>query len=104
MLCDSGATVYKIERPKTGDDTRAMGPFIDDQSADVNASSVFMAYNRGKKSLAIDFSQPKGAELVRKLAQQCDVVIENFKRSEERRVGKERRGKERRREREHKGR
>jgi len=79
MLCDSGATVYKIERPKVGDDTRAMGPFIDDQSADVNASSVFMAYNRGKKSLAIDFSQPKGAELVRKLAQQCDVVIENFK-------------------------
>jgi len=79
MLCDSGATVYKIERPKTGDDTRAMGPFIDDRSADVNASSVFMAYNRGKKSLAIDFSQPKGAELVRKLAQQCDVVIENFK-------------------------
>lgn len=79
MLCDSGATVYKIERPKTGDDTRAMGPFIEDRSGDVNASSVFMAYNRGKKSLAIDFSQPEGAKLVKELAQQCDVVVENFK-------------------------
>lgn len=79
MLSDAGATVYKIERPGQGDDTRAMGPFLEGRHGDKNASTVFLSYNRGKKSLTIDISTPDGAALVKQLATTCDVVVENFK-------------------------
>ncbi|KAA0588156.1 CoA transferase (plasmid) [Azospirillum oryzae] len=73
-LADLGADVIKVERPGAGDDTRAWGPpWAGDQSA------YFLSTNRGKRSITIDFERPEGQELVRKLAAQADVVIENFK-------------------------
>ncbi|WP_043419878.1 CaiB/BaiF CoA transferase family protein [Cupriavidus basilensis] len=79
-LADMGATVYKIEKPGDGDDTRKMGPFLTDaQGAVTNDSAFYLACNRGKQSLTIDISQPEGAELVRQLAARCDVVVENYK-------------------------
>lgn len=79
-LADMGATVFKIEKPGDGDDTRKMGPFLNDaQGEKTNNSAFFLACNRGKQSITIDIAQPEGAELVRRLAAQCDVVVENYK-------------------------
>ncbi|MEK7321344.1 MAG: CoA transferase, partial [Pseudomonadota bacterium] len=79
-LADMGATVYKIEKPGDGDDTRRMGPFLTDVDGNVtNDSAFFLCCNRGKQSVTVDISQPEGAELVRQLAAQCDVVVENYK-------------------------
>ncbi|WP_420991570.1 CaiB/BaiF CoA transferase family protein [Cupriavidus sp. 30B13] len=79
-LADMGATVYKIEKPGDGDDTRKMGPFLTDAQGNLtNDSAFFLASNRGKQSLTIDIASPAGAELVRRLAARCDVVVENYK-------------------------
>lgn len=79
-LADMGATVYKIEKPKEGDDTRRMGPFLQDAGGqDSNDSALYLAYNRGKQSITIDIASDEGADLVRQLARQCDVVVENYK-------------------------
>ncbi|MDF3837992.1 CaiB/BaiF CoA-transferase family protein [Cupriavidus basilensis] len=79
-LADMGATVYKIEKPGDGDDTRKMGPFLTDaDGAQTNDSAFYLACNRGKQSVTIDISRPQGAELVRQLAARCDVVVENYK-------------------------
>jgi formyl-CoA transferase len=78
LLADLGAEVIKIERPGSGDDTRHWGPPWHGEGAD-RVATYFLSCNRGKKSAAIDFAQPEGAELVRKLASQADVVVENFK-------------------------
>ena len=80
-LADMGATVYKIERPGEGDDTRRMGPFLADPKtgADSNDSALYLAYNRNKQSITLDISTPEGAQLARELAARCDVVIENYK-------------------------
>ncbi|HEX5259021.1 MAG TPA: CaiB/BaiF CoA-transferase family protein [Sphingomicrobium sp.] len=78
LLADLGAEVTKIERPGAGDDTRHWGPpWVGD--GDKRVAAYFLSCNRGKKSAAIDFSRPEGAALVRKLAEQTDVVVENFK-------------------------
>ncbi|NYT62575.1 CoA transferase [Alcaligenaceae bacterium] len=81
LMADSGATVYKIERPGEGDDSRRMGPFLSDagKAGSSDESTVFLAYNRGKHSVTVDLAQPEGAALVRALALSCDVVVENFK-------------------------
>ncbi|WBY02870.1 CaiB/BaiF CoA-transferase family protein [Ramlibacter tataouinensis] len=81
VLADMGATVFKIERPGQGDDTRRMGPFLADPQTggDSNDSALFLAYNRGKRSLTVDIAEPRGAALVRRLAARCDVVVENYK-------------------------
>ncbi|MBF0325820.1 MAG: CoA transferase [Alphaproteobacteria bacterium] len=81
LLADLGAEVIKVEKPGEGDDTRAWGPpFLKDKDgADTHESAYYLSTNRGKRSLAIDFTQPEGRELVRQLAARCDVVIENFK-------------------------
>ncbi|MBV8907476.1 MAG: CoA transferase [Sphingomonas sp.] len=78
LLADLGAEVTKIERPGAGDDTRHWGPpwFGEGTS---RVAAYFLSCNRGKKSAAIDFAQPEGAALVRKLAEEADVVVENFK-------------------------
>lgn len=77
MLGDLGAEVFKIEQPGKGDDTRHWGPpFLDDGSDD---AAYYLAINRNKHSLAIDLSQPEGAALVRRLALDCDIVVENFR-------------------------
>jgi crotonobetainyl-CoA:carnitine CoA-transferase CaiB-like acyl-CoA transferase len=78
LLADLGADVTKIERPGSGDDTRHWGPPWHGEGAD-RVAAYFLSCNRGKKSAAIDFAQPEGAALVRKLASQADVVVENFK-------------------------
>ena len=73
MLSDLGATVWKVESP-WGDDTRRWGPpFVEGES------SYYLAVNRGKKSLAINLKNEKGQELIRRLAEKADVVVENFK-------------------------
>jgi len=78
LLADLGAEVIKIERPGSGDDTRHWGPPWHGEGAD-RVAAYFLSCNRGKKSAAIDFGQPEGAALVRKLAAGADVVVENFK-------------------------
>ena len=81
MLADLGADVVKVERPGAGDDTRHWGPpFLAD--ADGNATSqatYFTACNRNKRSVTIDMSQPEGQALIRQMAEQSDVLVENFK-------------------------
>ena len=78
LLADLGADVIKIERPGQGDDTRHWGPPWHGEGED-RVAAYFLAANRGKRSAAIDFSQPEGAGLVRRLAEKSDVVVENFK-------------------------
>ena len=78
LLADLGAQVTKIERPGAGDDTRHWGPPWHGEGEE-RVAAYFLSCNRGKKSAAIDFAQPEGAVLVRKLAERADVVVENFK-------------------------
>jgi formyl-CoA transferase len=78
LLADLGAVVTKIERPGAGDDTRHWGPPWHGEG-DSRVAAYFLSCNRGKKSAAIDFARLEGAALVRKLAEQADVVVENFK-------------------------
>jgi formyl-CoA transferase len=78
ILADLGAEVIKVERPESGDDTRHWGPPWHGDGED-RVAAYFLSCNRGKKSAAIDFARPEGAELVGKLASGADVVVENFK-------------------------
>ena len=80
-LADLGAEVIKIERPGKGDDSRAFAPpYIRDASGkETTESAYFCCANRGKKSVTVDISKPEGATLVRELAAQVDVLIENYK-------------------------
>ena len=78
LLADLGADVIKIERPGAGDDTRHWGPPWHGEGDD-RVAAYFLSCNRGKKSAAIDFAQPEGAALLRMLAKDADVVVENFK-------------------------
>ena len=81
LLADLGATVIKIERPGAGDDTRSWGPpFLKDlQGNDTREAAYYLACNRGKQSVAVDFTQPEGRELVLALARDADAIVENFK-------------------------
>ena len=81
MLADLGADVVKIERPHVGDDTRHWGPpFVQDEDGrDTDAATYFTACNRNKRSVTIDIAHPEGQEIVRKMAAQADVLVENFK-------------------------
>ena len=78
LLADLGAEVIKIERPGMAT-TRAIGARPGTAKGENRVAAYFLSCNRGKKSAAIDFAQPEGAALVRKLAEQADVVVENFK-------------------------
>jgi crotonobetainyl-CoA:carnitine CoA-transferase CaiB-like acyl-CoA transferase len=80
-LADLGAEVIKVERPKSGDDTRHWGPpFAKDPSGnDTTESAYYISINRNKKSITLDISTPEGQEIVRGLVAQSDVVIENYK-------------------------
>lgn len=73
MLADLGATVIKVERPDGGDITRAWGPpWAGDEA------TYYLAANRGKRSIAVDLRDPEGLAVVRRLAAQSDVLVENF--------------------------
>ena len=80
-LADFGAEVIKVERPGHGDDTRKWGPpFLRDREGrDTADAAYYLACNRGKKSITLDFTRPEGRDLARALAAKSDVVVENFK-------------------------
>ena len=81
MLADLGADVIKVERPIVGDDTRHWGPpFLQDADGNnTEQASYYAACNRNKRSITIDISKPQGQKLIRTLALQSDIVVENFK-------------------------
>ncbi|MCW9001205.1 MAG: CoA transferase [Rhodospirillales bacterium] len=81
VLGDLGADVIKVERPGGGDDTRGWGPpFIRDSEGNrTDRSAYFLCANRNKRSVAIDITKPRGQAIVRALALESDVIVENFK-------------------------
>ncbi|TRC77125.1 CoA transferase [Mesorhizobium sp. WSM4310] len=80
LLADLGADVIKVESPDGGDDTRKWGPpFVMSHDGENLSAAYYHSCNRGKRSIAIDFSTPEGAETVRRLVATSDVLIENFK-------------------------
>ncbi|QDC00091.1 CaiB/BaiF CoA-transferase family protein [Mesorhizobium sp. 8] len=80
LLADLGADVIKVENPDGGDDTRKWGPpFVTGHDGENLSAAYYHACNRGKRSVAVDFSSPEGAETVRRLVATADVLIENFK-------------------------
>lgn len=81
VLADFGADVIKVENPNGGDDTRTWGPpFVTGANGENLSAAYYHATNRGKRSIAVDFSKPEGQEIIRHLVKDADVVIENFKR------------------------
>jgi crotonobetainyl-CoA:carnitine CoA-transferase CaiB-like acyl-CoA transferase len=83
VLADLGATVTKIERPETGDDTRAWGPPFDD----ADQATYFQAVNRNKTSVALDLQCAEDLREARQLVAAADVVVENFRPGVMRRLG-----------------
>jgi len=80
LLADLGADVIKVESPDGGDDTRKWGPpFVMSHDGENLSAAYYHSCNRGKRSIAIDFSTPEGAETIRRLVATSDVLIENFK-------------------------
>ena len=81
ILADLGAQVVKVERPGAGDDTRSWGPpFLKDaEGHDTREAGYYLAVNRGKRSIAVNLDQPEGQRIVRELALQSDIVLENYK-------------------------
>ena len=81
ILADLGADVVKVERPGVGDDTRHWGPpFLQDADGqDTTQASYFTACNRNKRSVTIDMASEDGQQLIRQMALQADVLVENFK-------------------------
>ena len=81
VLADLGADVIKVERPGSGDDTRGWGPpFLRDAVGNETAESAyFLCANRNKRSLTVDISTDDGQAIIRRLAMQSDVLVENFK-------------------------
>ncbi|MDB5805496.1 MAG: CoA-transferase, family 3 [Betaproteobacteria bacterium] len=81
ILADLGAQVVKVERPGAGDDTRAWGPpFLKDaQGNDTREAGYFLAVNRGKRSITVNLDSAEGQAIVKKLAMQSDIVLENYK-------------------------
>ncbi|MDP3621984.1 MAG: CaiB/BaiF CoA-transferase family protein [Polynucleobacter sp.] len=80
-LADLGADVIKVERPGAGDDTRHWGPPFakNPQGDDTEEAAYFISINRNKRSITVDISTPEGQEIIRQLALESDVVIENYK-------------------------
>jgi formyl-CoA transferase len=89
VLADLGAEVIKIERPGKGDDTRSWGPpFLKDREGrDTAESAYYLCANRGKQSVTLDIAKPEGQALVRELAQQSDILLENYKVGDLKRYG-----------------
>ena len=72
QLADLGADVLKLERPGSGDPSRGTPPYVE------GLSTYFASINRGKRSLVVDLKQAEGVELTLKIAEHCDVLVENF--------------------------
>lgn len=73
MLADMGATVIKLENPKGGDDTRKMGPFVNDNSV------YYANFNRSKLGCTLNLKDPDGKEMFKELVKKADIVIENYR-------------------------
>ncbi|WP_296001875.1 CaiB/BaiF CoA-transferase family protein [Rugamonas sp.] len=88
-LADLGADVIKIERPGSGDDTRAWGPPYarDADGNDTTEAAYYLSANRGKRSVTIDIASAEGQQLIRELAREADVVLENYKVGQLKRYG-----------------
>jgi crotonobetainyl-CoA:carnitine CoA-transferase CaiB-like acyl-CoA transferase len=78
LLGDMGADVIKVERPGAGDDARQYGPPFFGDPGDLQ-SGFYLSANRNKRSITIDHSRPEGAALIAELAEQSDVLIENYR-------------------------
>jgi crotonobetainyl-CoA:carnitine CoA-transferase CaiB-like acyl-CoA transferase len=81
LLADLGADVIKVERPGVGDDTRAWGPpyLRDGAGEETSEAAYYLAANRNKRSITVDIAHPEGQAIVRRLAAQSDIVVENYK-------------------------
>ncbi len=80
MLADLGADVIKIERPERGDDTRSWGPpWMPVTDEPRGEAAYYLCANRNKRSLALDITSPQGQEIIRSLAAQSDILLENYK-------------------------
>ncbi|MCK1466937.1 CaiB/BaiF CoA-transferase family protein [Bradyrhizobium sp. CW10] len=81
MLGDLGADVIKVERPNTGDDARAFGPpyLTDPEGRENNNNSFYICANRNKRSVTVNLARPDGQTIIRELAKDCDVFMENYK-------------------------
>jgi crotonobetainyl-CoA:carnitine CoA-transferase CaiB-like acyl-CoA transferase len=80
ILADLGANVIKIERPDGGDDLRSLGPpWIEGPGEGSEQSTYFQTVNRGKQSLTLDFAKPEGADVLKRLVKEADVLVENFR-------------------------
>jgi len=81
ILADMGAQVIKVERPGAGDDTRSWGPpnLKDADGNETRESGYYLAANRGKRSITLNLESPEGRQIVRELAEQSDILLENFK-------------------------
>ena len=81
ILGDLGADVVKVERPGSGDDTRAWGPpwLKDADGQPTRESAYFLCTNRNKRSITVDMASPEGQQTLRDLAAKADIVLENFK-------------------------
>ena len=81
ILGDLGADVVKVERPGSGDDTRAWGPpwLKDADGQPTRESAYFLCTNRNKRSITVDMASPEGQQTLHELAAKADIVLENFK-------------------------
>lgn len=81
VLADLGADVVKVERPQVGDDTRSWGPpFLKDaDGVETRESGYYLSANRGKRSVTVDLNTEQGQEIVRALARESDILLENYK-------------------------
>jgi crotonobetainyl-CoA:carnitine CoA-transferase CaiB-like acyl-CoA transferase len=88
MLGDLGAEVIKIERPGTGDDARAFGPpYLDPEGETKTNNSFYLCANRNKKSVTVNIASKEGQDVIRDLAKDCDVFMENYKVGDLKRYG-----------------
>ncbi|KAG0772209.1 hypothetical protein G6F21_014536 [Rhizopus arrhizus] len=76
ILAELGATAIKVEQPGAGDETRGFEPQV--QGEEGTESAYYLAFNRSKQSITVNFRKPAGQALIRRLAETCDVVVENF--------------------------
>lgn len=81
ILADLGADVIKVERPEAGDDTRAWGPpYLKDAAGNpTSEAGYYLSVNRGKRSITVDITSAKGQDVIRRLAERSDIVVENYK-------------------------
>src|SRR5450631_1602125 len=89
MLADLGAEVIKIERPGTGDDARAFGPpyLVDPEGKENNNNAFYFCANRNKESVTVNIAAAEGQQIIRELAKDVDVFMENYQVGDLKRYG-----------------